>query len=472
MRSILRLSFLLLAALFCAGASAQTPTPTASPSPTATPVPVSSIVSEADKAGTALANIQAGIGNDGMSDNIAKFIPGLKKEIDAAEAETSGVLASSAKLTAIQQQITRWNLLRDNVNFWTGILSEKLGRLDHQSTQVGDMSSLWTATQAEATDAKVPSDLLNRITSVRQQIADTQKAIDANRTDLLKYQGKLADQAARITKTQAALEHARGAAVDRLFLRDSNPLWKAFTAEAAKEHKQEENLGEQFRQTGDYLYRERGKVVLHIALWAFLVFAFRKARRYVRKWTESDPALRNSMEVFEVPISAATLLAIWVAYALYPMAPPLLTTIFGAALVLPLFVLLRHLIDRPLLPITWALLALYLGAQAREATTALPVVSRLIFLTEAVCGMLFVFWLIRTSRFAGLPETGRRLLWNVVGLAARVAFLIFAVTAIANFLGYVNLALFIGYTALECAFLGILLYAGCRILDGLLTFGF
>jgi potassium efflux system protein len=472
MRSILRLSLFLLAVLFGAAAWAQSPTPTPSPSPTATPVPVSSIVSEADTASTTLGNIQAGLDSDGMSDNVAKVIPVLKKEIDAADAETSGILATSAKLTEIQQQITRWNLLRDNAGFWTGILTEKLGRLDHQTNQVAAMSSLWTNTDAEATAAKVPTDLSNRINSVRQQITETQKAIDAKRTDLLKFQGKLADQTARINKTLAALVSARGAAVDRLFERDSKPLWRAFAKEAAKEQTQEENLGAQFLQVGDFLYRERGKVLLHLTLWAVLLLAFRRARRYVRRWTESDPALKGSMEIFEVPASAATLLALWLAYALYPTAPPLLITLFGAALVLPLFVVLRHLIDRPLLPITWALLALYLGAQAREATAALPIVSRLIFLAEAVCGMIFVFWLIRTSRFAGTPEKGRRLLWNVVGLAARAAFLIFAAIGIANIFGYVNLAVFIGYTALECAFLGILLYAGCHIIDGLITFAF
>lgn len=472
MRLILRLCLLLLAALFCAAASAQSPTPTPSPSPTATPVPVSSIVSEADAASTTLTNIQAGISSDGMSDSISKYLPTLKKDIDTAEAETGKVIATSAKLTEIQQQITRWNLLRDNAALWTGILTEKLGRLDHQSAQVNEMDTIWDITGTEATAAKVPKDLLDRINSVNQLITDTQKDISAKRTELLKSQGKLADQSARINKALVGLDHARGIAVDRLFQRDSNPLWKAFSAATTQEQAKEENLGNQSRQTADYLYRERGKVVLHVAIWACLVIAFRRARRYVRRWTESDPALKNSMEIFEVPISAATLLSLWAAYALYPTAPPLLITLFGAALVLPLFVVLRHLIDRPLLPITWALLALYLGAQAREATAALPLVSRLIFLTEAVCGMIFVFWLIRTSRFAGTPEKGRRLLWNVVGLAARVAFVIFAVIGISNVLGYVNLAVFIGYTALECAFLGILLYAGCRILDGLLTFAF
>lgn len=474
MRLILRLTLLPLTALFCAAAPSGTPTPAPSPATASapSPVPISHIVSEADKTGASLAEMRAAISGDGISDNIGKYLPQLKKQIDSADADTSRLLASSAKLTIIQEEISRWNLLREQANLWTELLSEKLGRLDLQTAQLADLSSLWKATQAEAVDAKVPSDLLARITSVRNQITAVQQEAETKRTELLKHQGRLADQSARITQTLADLASARDAAVNRLFLRDSAPLWKAMAAGVTPMATARESLGTQLEQIGGYLYRERGKVVLCLALWVFLIGAFARARRYVRKWTQADPALRDTMEVFEVPLSAATLLAICLAFTLFPAAPHLLTTLLGAALVLPLFVVLRHLIDRPLLPITWALLGLYLGAQAREAASGLPLISRLIFLTESLAGMIFVFWLIRRSRFANKPEKGRRLLWNIVGIAARAAFLVFAAVALLNILGYVNLALFSGYTALKCAFLGILLYAACRILDGLITFAF
>jgi potassium efflux system protein len=474
MRSILRLTLLPLTALFCAAAPAATPTPAPSPTaaPAPTPIPISHIVAEADKTGAELAEMRTAINGDGISDNIGKYLPQLKKQIDTADADTSNVLASSAKLTIIQEAISRWNLLREQANLWTELLSEKLGRLDVQTSQLANLSSLWKATQDEAADAKVPPDLLARIGAVLNQIAAVAQEAETKRTELLKHQGRLADQSARITQTLAALASARDAAVNRLFLRDSAPLWKALAANPTPMATARESLGAQFDQIGGYLYRERGKVVLSLALWVFLIGAFGRARRYVRKWTQADPALRDTMEVFEVPLSAATLLAICFAFALFPAAPHLLATLLGAALVLPLFVVLRHLIDRPLLPVTWALLGLYLGAQVREAASGLPLVSRLIFLTESVAGMIFVFWLIRKSRFASNPEKGRRLLWNIVGIAARAAFLVFGAVAVLNILGYVNLALFSGYTALKCAYLGILLYAACRILDGLLTFVF
>jgi potassium efflux system protein len=474
MRSILRLTLLPLTAFFCAAAPASSPTPAPSPTapPAPTPIPVSHIVSEADKAGASLAEMRSAINGDGISDNIGKYLPQLKKQIDTADADTSKLLATSPKLTNIQEEIARWNLLREQANFWADLLSDKLGRLDLQTAQLDTLSSLWKTTQAEAVDAKVPPDLLVRISTVQNQITAVQQEADAKRTELLKHQGRLADQSARITQTQASLAGARDAAVNRLFLRDSPPLWKAVAAHTAPMATGRKSLETPFGQIGSYLYRERGKVVLSLALWVFLIGAFARARRYVRKWTQADPALRDTMEVFEVPLSAATLLAICFAFAVFPAAPHLLATLLGAALVLPLFVVLRHLIDRPLLPITWALLGLYLAAQAREAAAGLPLVSRIIFLTESLAGMIFVVWLIRRSRFANKPEKGRQLLWNIVGAAARAAFLIFGAVAVLDILGYVNLALFAGYTALKAAYLGILIYAACRILDGLLTFAF
>ncbi len=465
----MRLCLLPPAALFLAASPVASPAPAPSP---ATPITISAIVSEADRAATTLSEMQAGLDGDGLSENLAKFIPKLKASIDASETETTGILASPAKIGAIQQQTTRWSFLREDASFWTGLLNEKLGRLDHQSGLITQMTALWKSTQDEAEAGQVPADLLARISSVLQQITNTSQAIADKRTQLLKFQGRLADQSARITKTLAALARARGEAVDRLLVRDSNPLWKTVSPEAAPSQPAGETLSKQFSQTGGFLYHERGKILLHIAIWALLVFAFQRARKYVRRWTESDPSLRQSTGIFDVPISTATLLALWIAFPLYPASPPLFTTLLGAALIVPLFLVLRRLIERPLLPITWALVVLYLVSQAREATAAIPFVSRVIYLAEAAGGIIFVLWLLRTSRFAGKPEKGRRLLWNVVGVAARLALLIFATAGIANAVGYVNLALFVGSFSLQCAFLGILLYAACHILDGLVAFAF
>jgi Small-conductance mechanosensitive channel len=472
MRLFLRLILWPILALGGVTVSGASPTPAPAASPAPTPIPISQIVSEADKTSATLLEMRAALEGDGISDNVGKYLPQLKQQIDTADGETAKLLSGTTKLAAIQEEISRWNLLRDQAGLWTDLLSEKLSHLEQQVQQLTALDDLWKATQAEAVAAKMPPDLLTRLTTLRGQIATVEKEADAKRTELLRHQGRLADESARISQTLSALGAAREAAVGRLFLRDSAPLWMALAPEATPDAAGREALTLQFDQIGRYLFRERGKVVLNLVLWAFLVSVFVRAQRRVRKWTESEPALKDTMEVFEVPLSAATLLALCASFLLFPAAPHLLNTLLGAALVLPIFVVLRHLIDRPLLPITWALLGLYLGAQAREVAAALPHVSRLIFLAEAAAGMIFVHWLVRRSRFASRPEKGRRLLWNIVGIAARAAFLVFAAVAALNILGYVSLALFIGYTALKCAYLGILLYAACRILDGVLTFLF
>lgn len=463
----LRLCLLPLAVLFCAASPVAPPSPSPSPTPVA-PIGLSSIVSEADKASTALAEIQGTLGSDGLSDNLAKFLPKLKTDIDLSEIETTRIIATAAKIGVIQQQSTRWSLLRDDANFWAGLIDEKLGRLDHQAARVAEMDALWKATQP----ADAPADLMGRITAVRNQITATNEAIDSRRTELLKFQGRLADQSARITKTQAALTRARGEAVDRLLVRDSPPLWAAFKQAPAEAAPPVESFLKRLQTTRDFLYRERGKVVLHLSIWALLIFAFQGARKYARRWTEADPSLRESTAIFEVPVSTASFLALWLGYALYPGAPGLFLTLLGAALIIPLFFVLRRLIDPPLRPITWALAACYLAYQIREGAAGIPLLSRSIYLGETLAGILFVLWLIYISRFSEKPEKGRRLLWHIVGAAARVSLAIFVVAAIANIVGYVNLALFIGGIFLQCAFLALLLYAACRILDGLVALSF
>jgi potassium efflux system protein len=471
MRLLLRLSILPFAVLVSAASPVATPSPSPSPTPLVL-IGISSIVSEADKDIAALGEIQDTLGSDGLSENLAKVLPKLKQDIDSSLVETNRILATPAKIGVIQQQGTRWSLLRDDAALWSGLINEKLARLDHESARVGQMTTLWKASGAAAGAASAPADLMARVASVVKQAGAAEDAIDAKRTELLKYQGRLADQSARINQILAALARARGEAVDRLLERDSPPLWAALKAAAPAPAAPREDLFRQLRSVGEFLQRERGKLVLSLAIWAFLVFAFRRARNYVRKWTEADPGLRESTAIFDVPVSTASFLSLWLGYALYPDAPGLFFTLLGAALIIPLFLILHRLVERPLLPITWALAACYLAYQIREAAAGIPLLSRLIYLVEVLGGILFVLWLIYISRFAEKPEKGRRLLWRVVGAAARLSLAIFVVAGIANVVGYVNLSLFIGAVFLQCAFLALLLYASCHILGGLVAFAF
>lgn len=471
MRLLLRLSILPFAVLVSAASPVATPSPSPSPTPLV-PIGISSVVSEADKDIAALVEIQDTLGSDGLSDNLTKVLPKLKADIDSSQIETNRILATPAKIGVIQQQTTRWSLLRDDAGLWSGLINEKLSRLDHQAARVAQMTTLWKATGAAASAANAPADLMGRVASVLKQADAAEAAIDARRTELLKFQGRLADQSARINQILAALVRARGEAVDRLLERDSPPLWAALRAVPAAPAAPRENLLRQFRSVGEFLVLERGKLVLNLAVWAFLVFAFRRAQNYVRKWTVADPGLQESTAIFDVPASTATFLSLWLGYALYPDAPGLFFTLLGAALIVPLFLILRRLVERPLLPITWALAACYLAAQIREASAGIPVLSRLVYLVETLGGILFVLWLIYISRFSDKPEKGRRLLWRTVGVAARLSLAIFVVAGIANVVGYVNLSLFIGAVFLQCAFLALLLYASCHILGGLTAFAF
>jgi small-conductance mechanosensitive channel len=124
------------------------------------------------------------------------------------------------------------------------------------------------------------------------------------------------------------------------------------------------------------------------------------------------------------------------------------------------------LIDRHLFPILHALVVFFLLAQFRGLAATLPVLARLMLLLEMIGGAIFLLWFIRSTRLTAQATPSRR----TTRAAARVGLVLFGAVFLANSLGYVALANYLGAAALTAAYAAILLYAGAGILEGLMFF--
>lgn len=459
-----------LLVLFC-GPFSLLASPAPAPSASPTPYPIASIVDEADQTAADIARMQSAIDGGEVSSELHKFLPELDGKISERIAESDRVMRSDAKISELQGLATSWIVLRDDVTLRLKLLNDKIAELDADSARLAQLASLWTLTKAAASAADAPDDTLNRIKSTLQQIAATNSALSAKLAKLLELQGSLANENTRITAQLASVQLARDNAMTNLVMRDSPPLWQFNRlAQSAKKTQTKEDFSPfgQLRQLGTYIFQQRGLIVLHLGIWAALVLLFRAAHRRVNGWIERDPSLEDATTVFQIPFATASLLAIWLGFPIYATAPPLFVALLGAALLIPLMCVVNRIIDEPLKPIIWALAAFYLASRIREAAEPFPVATRLIHLAETAGGVILAVWLLRRSRFAVTRQNS--LLKKAVVTAARLGLVFFAAASIANILGYVNLATFVGAITLQGAYAGILLYAFCHIADGLVTF--
>ncbi len=458
---------------FCLGwlaissATAQSP----SPSPAAakpTPIPSAEIVSKGESDLAALNSFSSPASLAPLRERLDR----VSHEVQIRRPETSRLLRRPGPGPAIRTEAD-WTALQNDLGDLKRILKAEADKLKVAERDAAALTAAWTATREKA--GTLPPEISARVRETLNRLGERTKNIAAQEAAILSLQNDTANEEGTVSKTISAIEKARNAALGRLLARDSSPLWNGKNLASSPrpiDPASQSDFRDQLAAIGEYLRAEPGRPLLHVAIWLGLIGIFQWARRRVSAARAgAEPRLDESTRIFDVPIAAGSVGAICLAARLYPQAPHLLPAAFGAALVIPLLLVVRKLIEPSLRPLTWALAVFYFTAQFREAVAAVPLLSRTIALVETLAAVIFSLWVIRLARFPDQPDRRRTFAWRTVRFGAGLAAAAFALASAANLLGYVNLAFFVTHVIFSSAFTAILLYVALRILDGLVTFG-
>lgn len=448
-----------------APAAAASPTATATP----TPVPLADVVTAADAVSERLDQTQTEVSGNATNANVARDLPLVAQEIGARLDETKRMLTPGVPLETLRDLEAHWQKLADQLALWTRDLTERATYLDGEIAQLPALRTIWKSTLALARSSAAPPALLQRIDGVLKTIDGTEGTLQKRRGTILSLQTRVAEQTQRVQSASRAVKAAQSAAVNRLWVQDSPPIWSPEVRTAATGALVREgqlSLGAQWTQLRTYAAREWTKLAYLALILLGLAFVLFRIKCHAAKWTEQDPALERANRVLQLPISTASVLAFLLCRPLFPEAPRLFWVILGTIALVPIVALLRRLIDRHLFPIVNTLVVFYLVAQLRALAAALPVLSRIMLLIEMIGGLIFLAWFIRSTRSSTHRTTSRK----ATRAAARVGIVLLGAVLVTNSLGYVALANYLGIGALAAAYLAILLYAAAGILEGLSFF--
>ena len=471
MRSHKLLCVLLFAAAAANGQVSPSPTPAPSPTPSVapTPVPLADVVAAADTETERLEQTQADVAANQTSTNIARDLAATAREIDARLDETKRMLTPGVPLETLRDLELRWQRLTDQLAVRTRELTERATFLDREIALIPELRATWRSTVDLARTSDAPPELMQRIDAVLKAIDATESVLQKRRAAVLSLQTRVAEQTQRVQTAIRSLRNAQSAAVNRLWVQDSPPIWSPEVRTAAAHalvRESQLSLGTQAGQLSAYVAREWSKFV-YLALILFaLAFVLMRIKGHAARWTDQDPALARANRVLQLPIAVACVLTFLLARPFLPEAPRAVWILLATLALIPIVMLLRRLIDRHLFPIVNALVVFYVVAQFRALAAAMPVLSRIILLLEMVGGALFLVWFIRSTR-AERERTASR---KTTRAAARIGVVLFAAVLVTNALGYVALANYLGTGALAAAYLAILLYAAAGILEGLIFF--
>ena len=442
---------------------------TATPKATPTPVPLADTVGAAESTSEKLQEMEGNLSAAQTSDVVAEELPRTSQEIAALLEETTRSLKPGTPLETLGDLDARWKKLGEQVALWARELTTRANVIEKEIDLLPDWRSTWTQTLEVARTSSAPPEVSERIESLLAAIARTGSVLQTRRATILTLQSRVAEQTQRATGAQRLIKLAKSEAVEQLGVRDSGPIWSAEVRAAAAHDLVEETQGSfatQLAQLRAYFSREWAKLIYLALFFCGFGFLLFRIKRQAARWTADDSALERANRVLQLPLATAGVLAFLVARPLFQQAPRLFWAALAALALIPIVILLRRLLDRHLFPILNALVIFYIVAQLRKLAATLPVLSRVLLLLEMAGGAIFLFWFIRSTRSSTEGGVARKM----TRAGARIGLVLFAAVFVANSLGYVRLANYLGGGVLATAYLAILLYASAGILEGLAFF--
>lgn len=478
-----------------AAADGNTNQAAVTPIPVPTPIAPSEIISQAEAAEKKSQEIQMNASASPSIQVIAEDLPKLKQQIDSKMNETTQLLSARPSLETLRTTEQGWQALTKNINVWKKDLKTQIGILDGQIKELKNQNEIWqktlnalknpqtpananilteenTAVQTEIT-AQVPPEVLQRINEIIAAITKTQKQIEASRAQLLTFQTRISEQETRINDTLSTIKKVREEALTHLFVQDSPAIWNArrtTNSAAGIFIEAKDSYATQLGALNEYAFRQSDRFILHaiilLSFFGLLIWARRRIRPMVKENVELQPAF----SVFEMPIAGALILSIMLSGWIYPQAPRILSSILGAAALVPGIIYLRKILEKPLFPILNALVVFYFIDLLRQITATLPLLSRILFLAEMLGAIIFLVWFLRSKSLARKIEVRHQRIFVIIKKTIPYFLGLFGIAFIANLLGYVGLSNVIGNGVLSSSYIALILYAAVQIIKSLIVF--
>lgn len=447
--------------------------PSATPVNQPTPIPLADLVTAADSTRASLAGTVDRLSSDQSVESIQHQLSVLIPEIDARLEETNKIVTQNSSLDTLRSLEADWQKLGEHLPLWRRELTGRAVALEKERARLDGFQQTWAQTLELARNSDGPPEIVERAENVFAAINHTRQRVDERRTLVLTLQGDVAEQQARISQALASVRQARDAAVNRLLVRDSPPIWSREVRSLPGQslvQESENSFSTQLTAFESYAVRESARFLTHIAVILSFIAVLFWARNRVHARVEREPDLKPAIHVFDLPFAVSVALSILISTWIYPQAPRLLWAMLGAAALIPTTVILRRLLERHLFPVLNALVVFYFIDLLRYVTASLQLVTRFLLLAETIGGLLFLFWLLKSLERSEVPGADETLSVKVIRAGVYISLPVFAAGLVANVFGYVNLASFVVSALLGSAYLAVVLYGAIKIFEGLVVF--
>ncbi|HEU5195976.1 MAG TPA: mechanosensitive ion channel domain-containing protein [Methylomirabilota bacterium] len=408
-------------------------------------------------------------------DAIEDGLPALSTRLAERREATERVLAGSPSLATLDALADSWQPLRIELAAALATLRARALTLEDVRGRLDAAKETWTQTRDEARKAGAPEPVLKRVESVLFSLAAARARLETARGGVLVLQDKVAEAAGTAEAGLASITASRGEETERLFVRDSPPLWSTalwahpWTEVPARVRQSLRGYRAEILQ---FTRAARGGLLAQALVVVATAVALVVARRQVRTWPPSDEATPPVLAVLAHPGAAALVLTLLASPWFHRQQPRAAWTLAQVGVMIPMIVVLRPLLAPAVRPGLYVLGAFFLLDLVRGLAVVVPLAEYALFLFEMLTATALMAWVLLSRRGRHLVEVHaptRRL--RTLTVLGRLALLGFATALLSAAVGNMGLARLVGSGVLTSAYIGVLLYAGHRLLSALVMLG-
>jgi small-conductance mechanosensitive channel len=457
----------LAVAMLPATSRAQTTQSSPPPTPTPTPRSLAALADETVELQKLRRDITARLADASPLDEVDASLDDVASTLlPLLQAQTAGLQADS-RLSDLLDVDTSARRLDEQLTQAAGDLASEVRRAEKDLQELAELEARWLQLAAAAVDDDAPTLLLDRVREAQRMVDGLEGSVRVRRDRALELLDQSLASKTTVADVREALSHEIGRLQRETLAAASQPLWRIGLQRprAAAEILRRTAGGDLFRIL-EYTVTAGGRIglVFPIALAAGLTVSL-LVRRRIRHQATADEPLELS-PVLAHPLSASLLVALAATRLLAPPGPQIVDHLFWALMALPA----AHLTSTILGPASRLPIALITATvllwPLRAYVEAIPVLDRLLLLTEDVAGIVAVTLILGRGLIldrlgGGWRAAVRALLWIQIA--------VLAVSLASGIIGEVGLARLLRDGAVVSLGLAMVLYGIARALLRIVT---
>jgi small-conductance mechanosensitive channel len=449
------------------------PKAAAPPAPASIPVP--QIVAQAEEVKKLLREM------DALAEPVPAIVA-IQTRLPDRSANLGPELKSTLELLeqgppiGIQERLTQsWQASAVELAGWQEVVTGRATQLEHELDRLTALRATWTQTRTDVQAARVPTPVLDNVEAVLAAIEATRVRLQSQRAVTLVLQDEVAEELTRCQETLAQIARLRKGALALTFARSAAPIW---SRQLRREDFEElparigDELGSSATLVREFAAAHRARVLFHGLLFVVLILVMRAGRSWVRGAAAAGQSVPPAAVVLDHPYAAATVAALVSVLWIYPTRPRTVGDISGMLLLLPMLVILKRLVARPMAPALYAFAVLVLADRIRAQLVITMLGDQVLLLLEMLAAIAVLGWLLGSRRLRralvaqGMTPGRLRAKDIATGFCLVVCLVAFGTAAY----GTVRLARWLGSGLLVDVFLALAAYAAVKVADGLIAF--